>query len=102
MEQPRERTQSSRVSLVPSYEQGLLKNLESQRELYEEGFSCSLQAAATEFKKLCEPKAAKFKGGYYSDASLVYQSWLNDIQVYTLECHLSQWEAIQQVKDYTL
>ena len=44
---------------------------------------------------------AKFKGGYSSDASLVFQSWLKDIQVYTIECHLSQWEAIQLVKDYT-
>ena len=45
---------------------------------------------------------AKFKGGYSSNASLVYQSWLKDIWIYTLECHLSQWEAIQLVKDYTL
>ena len=43
---------------------------------------------------------AKFKGGYSSDASLVYQSCLKDIRVYTLECHLSQQEAIQLVKDY--
>ena len=44
---------------------------------------------------------AKFKGGYSSDASLVFQSWLKDIRVYTMECHLSQQEAIQLVKDYT-
>ena len=44
---------------------------------------------------------AKFKGGYSSNASLVYQSWLKDIGVYTLECCLSQQEAIQLVKDYT-
>ena len=69
--------------------------------MYEEGFSHSLQAAATEFKKLQELKVAKFKGGYSSDASLVYQSWLKDIWVYTLEHHLSQWEPIQLVKDYT-
>ena len=68
---------------------------------FEEGFSQSLQAAATEFGKLCEPKVAKFKGGYSSDASLVFQSWLKDIQVYTIEHRLSQWEAIQLVKDYT-
>ena len=55
-----------------------------------------------EFKKLQEPKVANFKGGYFSDASLVYQLWLMDIQVYTLECCLSQWEAIQLVKDYIL
>ena len=35
------------------------------------------------------------------DASLVFQSWLRDIQVYTIEHHLSQQEAIQLVKDYT-
>ena len=101
VEQPRERSQSSRVSQVSSDEQGPFKNWEHKRELYEEGFSCSLQAAATEFKKLCELKVAKFKGGYSSNASLVYQSWLKDIWVYTLEHHLSQWEAIQLVKDYT-
>ena len=78
-----------------------LRTQSLKRDLYEEGFSHSLQAAATEFKKLCEPKVAKFKGGYSSDASLIYQSWLKDIWVYTLECCLSQWEAIQLVKDYT-
>ena len=44
---------------------------------------------------------AKFKGGYSSDASLVFQSWLKDIWVYTIEHCLSQQEAIQLVKDYT-
>ena len=85
---------------MPSVEQSLPRHLET-RDLYEEGFSWSLQAAATEFRKLHEPKVAKFKGGYSSDTSLVFQSWLKDIWVYTIECHLSQWEAIQLVKDYT-
>ena len=100
MEQPREKTQFPRVSHVPSVEQSLPRHPDT-RDLYEEGFSWSLQAAATVFKKLCELKVAKFKGGYPSDASLVFQSWLKDIWVYTIECHLSQWEAIQLVKDYT-
>ena len=94
-------TQSFRVSQVPSVEKGLFENPEAKRDLYEEGFSHSLQAAVTEFKKLHEPKVAKFKGGYSSNASLAYQSWLKDIQVYTIEHCLSQWEAIQLVKDYT-
>ena len=94
-------TQSSRVSQVPSVEQSLFKNPETKRDLYEEGFSHSSQAAATKLKKLHEPKVAKFKGGYSTDASLAYQSWLKDIWVYTIECCLSQWEAIQLVKDYT-
>ena len=100
VEQPREMTQPSIVSQVPSVEQSLARHLET-RDLCEEGFSHSLQAAATEFKKLCELKMAKFKGGYSSDASLVFQSWLKDIWMYTIECHLSQHEAIQLVKDYT-
>ena len=90
VEQPREMTQSSRVSQVPSVEQSLLRHPETKRDLCEEGFSHSLQAAATEFKKLHEPKVAKFKGGYSSNTSLAYQSWLKDIWVYTIECHLSQ------------
>ena len=87
------------MSLVPPKEKSL--PYPEVRNLYEEGFSQSLQAAATEFKKLREPKVAKFKAGYSSDASLVFQSWLKDIWVYTMECHLSHQEAIQLVKDYT-
>ena len=101
MEQPRERIQPSKVTQVPSLEESLPRYPEA-RDLFEEGFSQSLQAAATKFKKLREPKVAKFKGGYSSDASLVFQSWMKDIWVYTIEHHLSQWEAIQLVKDYTL
>ena len=99
-EQPRERIQTSRVSQVPFVEQSLPRHLET-RDIYKESFSQSLQAAATEFKKLCELKVAKFKGGYSSDVSLVFQFWLKDIWVYTIECHLYQQEAIQLVKDYT-
>ena len=100
VEQPRERIQPSKVSQVPSLEKSLPRYPEA-RDLFEEGFSQSLQAAATKFKKLREPKVAKFKGRYSSDASLVFQSWLKDIWVYTIECHLSQQETIQLVKDYT-
>ena len=86
---------------MPSVQQSLFKDPETKKDLFEESFSHNLQAAATEFKKLHEPKVAKFKGGYSSNASLAYQSWLKDIWVYTIECHLSQQEAIQLVKDYT-
>ena len=100
VERPRERIQPSKVPQVPSVEKSLSRYPEA-RDLFEEGFSRSLQAAATEFKKLREPKVAKFKGGYSSEASLIFQSWLKDIWVYTIERRLSQWEAIQLVKDYT-
>ena len=86
---------------MPSQRLGLMDNSVHHKNLYKEGFSHSLQAVDTEFRKLREPKVAKFNGGYSSDASLVFQSWLKDIWVYVLECCLSQQEAIQLVKDYT-
>ena len=70
VEQPRERIQPSKEPQVSPLEKSLPRYSEA-RDLFEEGFSRSLQAAATEFKKLREPKVAKFKGGYSSDASLI-------------------------------
>ena len=67
------------ASQVSQYNQGPLIHPEPQKDLLQEGFGHSLQAAATEFKKLREPKVAKLKGGYSSDASLVFQLWLKDI-----------------------
>ena len=95
------RTKPLRASQVPSHRLGLIDNPVPQKDLYEEGFSHSLQAGAFTFRKLQEPKVAKLKGGYSSNASLVFQSWLKDIQVYVLECHLSQQEPFQLVKYYT-
>ena len=74
-------THTSRASQVPSIRQGLFDNPQPQKDLFEKGFSHSFQVAATEFRKLWEPKVAKLKGGYSSDVILVYQSWLKDIQV---------------------
>ena len=95
-----EMTKPLGASQVPSHRLGLIDNPVPQKDLYEEGFRSSLQVAATKFRKLQESKMAKFKGGYSSNASLVFQSWLKDIRVYVLKCHLSQCEAIQLVKDY--
>ena len=44
-------SQTSRTSQVPSIRQGLFEYLEPRKDLYE-GFSHSLQAATTEFRKL--------------------------------------------------
>ena len=89
------------ASQVPSIDQGLFDNPELWKDFSEEGFSWSLLVVATEFQKLREPKVAKLKGGHSSNASLVSQLWLKDIQIYVLEHHLSQQEVIQLVKDYS-
>ena len=59
VEWPRETTQSSRVSQVLSIEQGLFKDPEPKKDLYKEGFSCSLQSAAPELKKTMWTKSGQ-------------------------------------------
>ena len=83
-----EQTPQIGASQVPSFEEGPLIHLEPQKDHLQEDFGCSLQAAAIEFEKLREPEEAKLKGGYFSNASLVFQLWLKDIQMYVLGCHL--------------
>ena len=61
-----------------------------------------LQAATCEFRKMREPKINKLKGGYTSSAGLVFQSWLKDICVHMQDRRLTQREAIQLVKEFTV
>ena len=63
--------------------------------------SHSLQLAAEEFRKICEPKIQKLKGGYSANAMLVFNSWLKDIEMCVRERKLTNMEAIQLIKDYT-
>ena len=55
----------------------------------------------SEFKKLKEPKLAKLKGGYSSEANLFFQGWAKDVQAVVVDRQLSDSEAIQLVKEYT-
>ena len=49
-----------------------------------------------------EPKISKLKGSYSSSAGLIFQPWLIDIHVHVEDRRLTQREAIQLVKDYTM
>ena len=61
-----------------------------------------LHAAARKFRKMWEPKISNLKDGYTSSAGLVFQSWLKDIHVHIQDRRLTQREAIQLVKDFTM
>ena len=63
--------------------------------------SHSLQLAAEEFRKICKPKIQKLKGRYSTNAMLVFNSWLKDIEMCVRERKLTNMEAIQLIKDYT-
>ena len=63
--------------------------------------SHSLQLMAEEFRMIHEPEIQKLKGGYSANAMLVFNSWLNDIEMCMKERKLTNMEAVQHVKDYT-
>ena len=48
-----------------------------------------------------EPKLAKLKGGYSSEASLFFQGWAKDVQAVVADHELTDSEAIQLIKEYT-
>ena len=56
---------------------------------------------ASEFKKLKEPKLAKLKGGYSSEASLFFQGWAKGVQAVVADRKLTESEAIQLIKEHT-
>ena len=61
-----------------------------------------LHTAIQEFRKMRELKVSKLKGGYTSSAGLVFQSCLKDIHVHVQDQRLTQREALQLVKDFTV
>ena len=61
----------------------------------------SVQVAVQEFKKSCEPKVSKLKGGHLANITLIFNSWLKDINMCVCEHNLTEHKAVQLVKDYT-
>ena len=53
-----------------------------------------------EFKKICEPKISKLKGGYLANAALIFNSWLKDVDTCVWDCKLTEYKAVQLVNDY--
>ena len=64
-------------------------------------FNSTVHVMASEFKKLKEPKLAKLKGGYSSEANLFFQGWAKDVRAVVADCQLTDSEAIQLIKEYT-
>ena len=64
-------------------------------------FNSTVHVMASEFKKLKEPKLAKLKGGYSSEANLFFQGWAKDVQAVVVDRQLTDSEAIQLIKEYT-
>ena len=61
----------------------------------------TMTAVASEFKKMREPKLAKLKGGTTANASLFFNSWVKDVRAVIAERSMTNYEALQLVKDYS-
>ena len=61
-----------------------------------------MKVVVQEFCKLCIPNINKLKGGYSATANLIFQSWLKDINIHVEDQNLTEREAIQLVKDFTV
>ena len=94
-------TPETGASWVPSFRQGQVMHLRLQKISFRKALATVFRWKPQNLKKNMAAKGGKLKGGYSSDTSLVFQSWLKDIWVYVLGHHLSQQEVIQLVKDYT-
>ena len=64
-------------------------------------FNSTVYVMASEFKKLKEPKLAKLKGGYSSEANSFFQGWAKDVRAVVADRQLTDSEAIQLIKEYT-
>ena len=61
----------------------------------------TVHAVASELRKMKEPKLAKLKGGYTTEANLFFQSWAKDVQAIVNDRQMSDNEALQLIKEHT-
>ena len=66
-----------------------------------EVLAAAVAQASKEFYNMCKPKITKLKGGYSTDAELVFCSWCMDILVHIHDHKLDNKVAIQLIKDQT-
>ena len=99
--------ESVKLAEAPVYHPGprpVLRPRESQsavKHRITEAVEHSLQVAVQEFKKICKPKISKLKGCYFANVTLIFNSWVKDINMCVQDCNLTEHKAVQLVKDYT-
>ena len=55
--------------------------------------------ASKEFHRMCEPKITKLRGGYSTDAELMFRSWKSDILAHINDRELDNKSVIQLIKE---
>ena len=61
----------------------------------------TMKTLASEFRRTCEPKIQKFRGGTSSGALLVFKSWVQDIECAIKDYNLTNDKSLQLVKEFS-
>ena len=80
----------------------LVSNTQDAATIAAEVSAAAVAQALKEFCRMREPKITKLKGGYSTDAKLVFCSWCVDILVHIPDKELDNKVAIQLIKEQTL
>ena len=76
-------------------------DLQHPEEVATAAVNSTVHAVASELRKMKEPKLAKLKGGYTTEANLFFQSWAKDVQAIVIDRQMSDNEALQLIKEHT-
>ena len=76
-------------------------DLQHPEEVATAAVNSTVHAVASELRKMKEPKLAKLKGGYTTEANLFFQSWAKDVQAIVIDRQMSDSEALQLIKEHT-
>ena len=79
----------------------LIDELRNMATIAAEVSAAAAEQASKEFRRMCEPKITKLKGGYSADAELMFRSWKSDILVHINDRELNNKSAIQLIKEQT-
>ena len=80
----------------------LANNFKDAATIAAEVSAAAVAQASKEFRRMCEPKITKLRGGYSADAELMFRSWRSDILVHITDRELDNKAAIQLIKEQTL
>ena len=76
-------------------------DLQHPEEVAAAAVNSTVHAVASELRKMKDPKLAKLKGGYTTEANLFFQSWAKDVQAIVIDRQMSDSEALQLIKEHT-
>ena len=76
-------------------------DVQHPEEVATAALNSTVHAVASELRKMKEPKLAKLKGGYTTEANLFFQSWAKDVQAIVIDRQMSDNEALQLIKEHT-